>query len=61
MSLTPLQLQGLQGRAVQGHNGKAVYMLDGGAKRAIPNMDTFQALRFAPPDIWVLTDYQIAR
>lgn len=46
---------------MQGHNGKAVYMLDGGAKRAIPNMDTFQALRFAPPDIWVLTDYQIAR
>ena len=59
--LSSQQLQALEGRAVQGHNGKSIYFLGNGTKRAIPNMDTFQALQFSPRDIWVITDFQLQR
>lgn len=59
--LSHAQLALLQGRAVQGHNGRGIYVISNGTRRAIPNMETFQALHYLQAYIWVVTDFQIAR
>jgi hypothetical protein len=59
--LSPAQLQALEQKAVQGHNGKQIFVIEGGKKRGIPNWDTFVSLGYSLNDVIVLTDFKMTR
>lgn len=54
------QLKKLQGCAIQGQNGKEIFVVDEGKRRGIPNYDTFMALNFTMADVYVLSDAKIS-
>lgn len=56
---TPEFLKQLQGKVVQGQNGKEIFMVDKGERRGIPNFDTFLALNFTMADVYVMSDNKI--
>ncbi len=62
MPETPIsaeQLKEWQGKAIQGQNGKEIFVVDGGKKRGIPNYDTFLAHNFTMADVIVVSDYRM--
>jgi hypothetical protein len=48
-----------QGFAIQGQNDKEIFYIDKGARRGIPNYDTFMALNFTMADVIVVMDKQV--
>ncbi|KAJ1437647.1 hypothetical protein B484DRAFT_445043 [Ochromonadaceae sp. CCMP2298] len=48
-----------QGHAIQGQNDKEIFYIDNGARRGIPNYDTFMALNFTMADVIVVLDSQV--
>lgn len=50
----------MQGQAIQGQNGKEIFVVDAAKKRGIPNWDTLVALNFTMADVIVLSDAKIA-
>ena len=58
-ALTSTQLTNLQGKAIQGQNGKAIYVIDHGKRRCIPNADTFFKLNYTMLDVIVLSDQKV--
>ena len=54
------QLKALEKKAIQGHNGKQIYVVEKGKKRGIPSWDTFVSLGYTLTDLVVLTDFKIA-
>ena len=58
-ALGPEQLKVLEKKAIQGHNGKQIYVVENGEKRGIPSWDTFVSLGYSLNDLVVLTDFKI--
>lgn len=56
---TKEQLASWQSKAIQGQNGKEIFVVDQGHRRGIPNFDTFLALNFTMADVIVLSDAKI--
>ena len=50
-----------QDMAIQGQNGKEIFVVDKGFKRGIPNFDTFLALNFTMADVVVISDSRIEK
>ena len=60
-ALSPAQLQSLDRKAIQGHNGKQIFVMEDGKKRGIPNWDTFVSLGYSLGHVVVLTDFKMGR
>lgn len=60
-ALSSSQQTDLDQKAIQGHNGKQIFVMQNGTKRGIPNWDTFVALGYSLNDVVVLTDFKMAR
>lgn len=59
--ITDAVLKEWQGWAVQGQNGKEIFVVDNGKKRGIPNWDTFCAMNLTMADVHVISDSRIAQ
>ena len=53
-------LKNWQNQAVQGQNGKEIFVIDQGKRRGIPNFDTFLALNFTMADVYVISDARLS-
>jgi hypothetical protein len=49
-------LSHINGRAVMGETGKAIYLIDNGAKRPFPDFDTFERMKFTGSQVKHLKD-----
>jgi hypothetical protein len=58
--LTTEQLAAWDKKAIQGQNGRAIYVLDSGKRRSIPNFDTFLKLGYKMSDVIVLSDARMS-
>jgi hypothetical protein len=58
--ISPEKLKSWQGEAVQGQNGKEIFVVDDGKRRGIPNYDTFLALNFTMADVHVVSDAKLS-
>ena len=59
--LTPEIIKSWQGTAVQGQNGREIFVIDNGKRRGIPNFDTFLALNFTMADVRVISDSRMGQ
>ena len=59
--LSNVDLKHLEGKAVQGHNGKQIYVIENGMKRGIPSFETFMALNYTMTKVIVLTDFKLSQ
>ena len=57
--VTAADLHAWEGEAVQGQNGKEIFVINHGKKRGIPNFDTFLALNFTLADVRVVSDAKV--
>lgn len=58
--LTEVILHSWQNQAIQGQNGKEIFVVDNMMRRGIPNFDTFLALNFTMADVIVVSDGKLA-
>lgn len=57
--VTAADVASWEGEALQGQNGKEIFVIQGGLKRGIPNFDTFLALNYTLADVRVISDARI--
>lgn len=54
------RLKSLQGKPIQGQNGREIFVIDDMKRRSIPNYDTFVNLNFSMSDVYVISNVRLS-